>query len=490
MKILFAASEVVPFSKTGGLADVAGALPLHLATAGCDIRVVVPLYRATRALNLALEPVGRLFEIPLGTALHSGRFYTALLKEDVPVYFISCDELYNRDGLYGDAAGDYPDNAERFIFFCRAVLELCAQLAFRPDVIHCNDWQTGLIPAYIRAGFGMGMFDRSAAVFTIHNMAYQGLFDFDKFQLTGLPDWFYDIRGLEFWGQMSMLKAGIVFSRLVTTVSRQYALEIQTPEYGCGLEGVLQDRKNDLFGIINGADYDEWNPSTDPFIAGRYTVRDISRKLACKKDLLAECGLSNKLYSVPLIGSISRLVDQKGFDLIAPAIEKILDLGACYILLGTGDPVFENTFRKVAQRYKNRMKFICAYDNRLAHKIEAGCDMFLMPSRYEPCGLNQIYSLKYGTVPIVRATGGLDDTIIDYTTQDAAIGNGFKFKEYTADALFEAAQRAIEVYKDAPRWRDLMRAGMSCDFSWENSASRYLRLYEDASGGGAGETHP
>jgi len=480
MKILFAASEVVPFSKTGGLADVAGSLPLYLGTAGCDIRVAVPLYQVTQLLGLALAPVGSPFEIQIGTTFYAGRFFTALLKETVPVYFVRCDELYNREGLYGTAAGDYPDNAERFIFYCRAVLELCRQLDFRPDVIHCNDWQTGLIPAYIKAGFGMGLFDRTAAVFTIHNIAYQGLFVWGQFQLTGLPDWFYDMRGLEFWGQMSMLKAGIVFSRFVTTVSRQYAREIQTPEYGGGLEGVLLDRKDYLFGILNGVDYDEWNPATDPFIAGRYTARDVSLKRACKKDLLAECGLSKKLHAAPLLGSISRLVDQKGFDLIAGAIEKIFDLGVCYILLGTGDPQFEKQFRKIAQRNKKRMKFFCAHDNRLAHKIEAGCDMFLMPSRYEPCGLNQIYSLKYGTAPIVRAIGGLDDTIIDYTAQDGSIGTGFKFTKYTPEALFEAVQRAIAVYRDAPRWQDVMRAGMACDFSWGNSASQYLRLYEAA----------
>ena len=480
MKVLFAASEVVPFSKTGGLADVAGALPFYLSKTGCDIRIAVPLYQVAQVMSFAMEPVGMPFEIQIGPTLYAGCFFTALLKETVPVYFVRCDELYNREGLYGTAAGDYTDNAERFIFFSRAVLELCSQLDFSPDVLHCNDWQTGLIPAYVKAGFGMGRFDRTAAVFTIHNIAYQGLFDFEKFSLTGLPDWFYDMRGLEFWRRMSMLKAGIVFSRCVTTVSRQYAREIQTPEYGGGLEGVLVDRKDDLFGILNGVDYEEWNPASDPFIAGHYTSRDVSPKRACKKNLMAECGLSKRLHAAPLIGSISRLVDQKGFDLIAEAIEKILDLGACYIVLGTGDTLFEKQFHGIALRNKKRMKFIGAYDNRLAHKIEAGCDMFLMPSRYEPCGLNQIYSLKYGTVPIVRATGGLDDTIVDHAAQDGRTGTGFKFAEYTSAALFEAVERAIGVYKDAPRWRDLMLAGMSCDFSWGNSAAQYLRLYETA----------
>jgi len=484
MKILFAASEVVPFSKTGGLADVAGALPLHLGKVGCDIRVAVPLYRATQSMGLLLEPVGRPFEIQIGRTLHAGRFFTALLKEAVPVYFVACDGLYGREGLYGTAAGDYADNAERYIFFCRAVLELCSQLDFAPDIMHCNDWQTGLIPAYIKAGFGMGMFDRTAAVFTIHNIAYQGLFDRDAFLLTGLPRWFYDMQGLEFWGQMSMLKAGIVFSRCVTTVSRRYGLEIQTPDYGCGLEGVLRERKDDLFGILNGVDYDEWNPATDPFIARRYTPQDVSLKQKCKKDLLAECGLSPKSPATPLIGSISRLVDQKGFGLIQEVIDKVLHLGAFYILLGTGEAALESTFRKIAHRNRKSMKFLCAYDNRLAHKIEAGCDMFLMPSRYEPCGLNQIYSLKYGAVPIVRATGGLDDTIIDHAAPDGQAGTGFKFREYTPAALFETVQRAMSVYRDGPRWQELMLAGMACDFSWKNSAAQYLRLYEAASSRG------
>lgn len=480
MKVLFVASEVVPFSKTGGLADVAGALPLSLTKEGCDIRLAVPLYRTTQKLCLDLDPVGRPFDIQIGPTQYSGSFFTTLLKDSVPVYFIRCDQLYDRDGLYGASSGDYPDNAERFIFFCRAVLGLCAHLDFTPDIMHCHDWQTGLIPAYIKAGFGLGRFDRTASIFTIHNMAYQGLFDWEAFKLTGLSDWFYDFRGLEFWNRMSLLKAGIVFSRFVTTVSRQYAREIQTPDYGCGFEGVLQERKGDLFGILNGVDYDEWNPKTDPSLAAPYTPEDLYPKLACKKDLLAQCGLPKRSASRPLIGSISRLVDQKGFDLIAGVTEKVLALGASYILLGTGDPLLEKKFQEIARRNPKRMKFFNAYDNRLAHKIEAGCDMFLMPSRFEPCGLNQIYSLKYGTVPIVRATGGLDDTIIDYAADTVAAGTGFKFTEYTQEALLEAVKRAMAVYEDAPSWQALMRAGMAQDFSWGSSASEYLRLYEKA----------
>ena len=481
MKVLYVSSEVVPFAKTGGLADVAGVLPLHVQQCGCDMRVVTPLYSTTQKQNFNLDPIGPEFQIQMGMTAYSGLFLKAVFKQSVPIYFVQCDELYGRDELYGNQQGDYPDNAERFIFFCRAVLELCRQIDFLPDVIHCNDWQTGLIPAYIKAGFGTGFFDTTATVFTIHNIAYQGLSGWDKFELTGLPHWFYDMRGLEYWGRMSMLKAGIIFSSAITTVSRKYAREILTPEYGCGLEGILLDRRSALSGILNGVDYDEWNPETDELITTRYTAQTLKLKKQCKKDLLMQCGLPDALLAAPLIGSISRLVDQKGFDLIAAALDRLLRLGACYILLGSGDTAYESLFKKLASRNKNRMSFCCAYDNQLAHKIEAGCDMFLMPSRYEPCGLNQIYSLKYGTVPIVRATGGLDDSIIDYGADAPHTGNGFKFEEYTVDALFGAVQRAVSLYTDASRWKELMLKGMSCDFSWALSASDYCRLYEIAS---------
>lgn len=477
MKVLYVSSEVVPFAKTGGLADVAGVLPLHVQQSGCDIRVVTPLYSATQKKGFDLDPIGSEFKVQMGLKTYSGLFLKAVFKQSVPIYFVQCDELYVRDGLYGDQDGDYPDNAERYIFFCRAVLELCRQIDFPPDVMHCNDWQTGLIPAYIKAGFGTGFFDTTATVFTIHNIAYQGLSGWDKFELTGLPHWFYDMRGLEYWGQMSMLKAGIIFSGIITTVSRKYAREILSPEYGCGLEGILHDRRTDLYGVLNGVDYDEWNPGTDKLIVTRYTAQTLKLKKQCKKDLLVQCGLPEALLAAPLIGSISRLVDQKGFDLIAEAMDRLLRLGAGYILLGSGDTAYERLFKKLASRNKNCMSFCCAYDNQLAHKIEAGCDMFLMPSRYEPCGLNQIYSLKYGTVPIVRATGGLDDSIIDCSADALDTGNGFKFEEYTAEALFGAVQHAVALYKNASSWTQLMLKGMSCNFSWSMSAADYLRLY-------------
>jgi starch synthase len=477
MKVLYVSSEVVPFAKTGGLADVAGSLPLHLQNCGCDIRVVTPGYRSTFNANCDIEPLGLKFELRIGAKTHTGLFFKSFMKQAVPVYFLQCDELYDREGLYGDQSGDYIDNAERFIFFCRAALDLCRQIDFVPDIIHCNDWQTGLIPAYIKAGIGTDFFSASATFFTIHNIAYQGLFGWDKFELTGLPHWFYDMRGLEYWGQMSMLKAGIIFSRTITTVSRKYAHEIQTQEFGCGLEGVLGDRRADLYGVLNGVDYDEWNPETDTFIISRYTAATLQLKKQCKIDLIRQCSLPEVLSQAPLIGSISRLVDQKGFDLIAATLERLFELGAGYILLGTGDSSYERMFKKLASRYKKRMCFCCLYNNQLAHKIESGCDMFLMPSRYEPCGLNQIYSLKYGTVPIVRATGGLDDTIIDYAEQGPDTGNGFKFEGYSADALFRAVFRAVELFSDAAFWKRLMLRGMSCNFSWPSSAAEYFRLY-------------
>ena len=481
MKVLYVTSEVVPFAKTGGLADVAGVLPLYVQKCGCDIRVVTPLYRTTQKQGFDLATLGFDFELQLGRKTYAGLFFKSLLKQAVPIYFVQCGELYDRDGLYGDKHGDYSDNAERFIFFCRAVLELCSQIDFVPDIIHCNDWQTGLIPAYIKAGFGTGFFDTTVTVYTIHNLAYQGLAGWDKFELTGLPHWFFDMRGLEYWGQMSMLKSGIIFSHVINTVSRKYAQEIQTPEFGSGFEGILQDRKNDLYGILNGVDYDEWNPETDKLIAFRYNAQTMQFKQECKKDLLVQCGLPERLLYAPLIGSISRLVDQKGFDLIAAIVEKMLGLGAGYILLGSGDAVFERLFKKLASRNKGCMSFCCAYDNQLAHKIEGGCDMFLMPSRFEPCGLNQIYSLKYGTVPIVRATGGLDDTIVDYTAQGTDTGNGFKFEKYTPAALFGAIQRSVALYYNEPaRWKKLMVNGMAFDFSWNFSVNAYMQLYAKA----------
>jgi len=477
MKVLYVSSEVVPFAKTGGLADVAGSLPLYMRRSDCDIRVVTPLYGSIHKQHFNFTSLGLAFELQMGPKTFTGLFFMSLLKQAVPIYFVQCNEFYERDGLYGDQNGDYTDNAERFIFFCRAVLDLCRQINFVPDIIHCNDWQTGLIPAYIKAGIGAGFFDLSATVFTIHNIAYQGLFAWDKFELTGLPHRFYDIRGLEYWGQMSMLKAGIIFSHTITTVSRKYALEIQTPEYGCGLEGVLQDRSSDMYGIINGVDYEEWDPQTDNFIISNYTPQTLMLKQQCKKDLLMQCGLPEARLEEPLIGSISRLVDQKGFDLIAATLDQLLGLGLSYIVLGSGNSTYERQFKKLALRNKRRMSFCCAYNNSLAHKIEAGCDMFLMPSRYEPCGLNQIYSLKYGTVPIVRATGGLDDTITDYISDGPDSGNGFKFSDYTADALLNAVQNAVALFKDVSRWKQLMLKGMSCNFSWVNSAKDYCRLY-------------
>lgn len=480
MKVLFVSPEVLPFAKTGGLADVSGNLPAHLKSCGCDIRVITPFYRVTRQSNLQKKLTINNIQVPVGSKIYSGEIWESLLKSSVPVYLIKCDEFFNRDQLYGTSQGDYPDNAERFIFFCRCAMNLCEKIKFSPDIIHCNDWQTGLIPAYIMSLYkDQPFFLKTATVFTVHNVAYQGLFKKEKFNLTCLPPHFFDINGLEYWGKMNMLKSAVIYSDVINTVSKKYSLEIQTQEYGYGLEDLFSSRKDDLYGILNGVDYDEWNPSQDRFISAPYSIENLSGKTECKKDMLNEFNLSLNMIDSPIIGCISRLAEQKGFDLLMEVINKVMELNMGFILLGTGEDRYQKFFRSIGVKYPGRAGIVIVYDEALAHKIEAGCDMFLMPSRYEPCGLNQMYSLKYGTVPIVRATGGLDDTIQDYDITSSQ-GNGFVFHEYSSMQLLHSIKRALHVYRDKQRWRNLMIHCMSFDFSWHKSAQKYIKLYHIA----------
>ena len=482
IKTLLVSSEVAPFSKTGGLADVSGSLPGALKNLGCDIRVSTPLYKMVRESGCAAEKILKGLKVKVGESFKKGDVSESVLNGQVKTYLIEKDQYYNRKYLYGTSRGDYSDNATRFIFFSLMVFELCKAIGFKPDVIHCNDWQSGLIPAYLRTVYRNDpFFKHTAVLFTIHNLAYQGNFPEEELTLTGLPPETFTPEGIEFWGKVSFLKAGIVYSEVINTVSQAYSREIQTPEYGCGMEGILAYRKDDLFGIINGVDYEIWSPEKDTFIAANYSKDNLSGKIKCKADLISQFGLPESLNNRPLLGMISRLADQKGFDLLAKIMGDLMNLDVGFILLGTGEQKYHKLFSDIAKKYPRKAGIRLSYNNALAHKIEAGCDMFLMPSRYEPCGLNQIYSLKYGTIPVVRATGGLDDTIEDYTLS-SEVGNGFKFTDYSPHEFLDKIKEALEVYENKDAWLKLVRKVMSLDFSWENSARQYIDLYQRAMG--------
>lgn len=473
MKILFVASEGVPFSKTGGLADVIGALPKVLAARGHQVSVVLPRYRMTEPGEVVLHQLS----IPLGRENHRVDIQQGKARNGVEPYFIDYPPFFDRPGLYVDGGKDFPDNAERFTLFSRAALEF-ARRAGRPDIIHAHDWQSALVAVLVKSVYrddpDLGSVP---VVFTVHNLGYQGLFPAETFPRLGLPPELFSIHGLEYWGQINFLKGGLVFGDFVTTVSRKYAEEIQTPEFGHGLDGVVRNRAATVAGILNGVDYDEWNPATDSFIATHYSRDRLEGKALCKKDLLAAFELPQKNPRQPVIGIVSRFATQKGFDLLAEVADELMTMELSIVALGTGEPQFEELFRDLALRFPRKFAVRVAYDNTLAHKIEAGSDIFLMPSRYEPCGLNQIYSLKYGSVPVVRATGGLDDTIEPFDPATGQ-GTGFKFREYSGQALLDCLRQALRVYRDQPAaWTRLIRNGMSKDYSWSASAATYERLY-------------
>jgi len=468
------ASEAVPFSKTGGLADVVGALPQGLRAAGHSVAVVVPLYRMTRLENP--DTVYPSLTVPLGSGL---RFPSvqAITRDGVRFYFVADPELYDRPALYGGPSGDYPDNAERFATLCRAALEI-AKLDFRPDLVHCHDWQSALAPVLLRSLYARcPTVGQVPVLFTIHNLGYQGQFGAEALDQIGLPRDLFTMDGLEFYGKVNLLKGGLVYADAINTVSRGYAREIQTPEYGFGLDGLLRHRNQVLSGILNGVDYSHWDPATDKFLAANYTLEDRRGKRRCKKDLLELFGLPADKLDRPLIGIVSRLSAQKGADLIAQVAASLLAEDLSLVVLGAGDAVYEELFRDLARRYPTQVAVRIAYDDAVAHKIEAGADLFLMPSRYEPCGLNQIYSLKYGTVPVVRATGGLDDTVETYNPSTGK-GNGFKFSEYTGEAMMGAVRKALATYRTPEDWARLTANGMRQDFSWDASAAQYIQLYK------------
>ncbi len=480
LRLLMVFSEVAPFAKTGGLADVAGALPRALSELDCKVAIVMPFYNQFIEEMITADPLVENLPVTLGSQVIDADVYRGQLNDAIDVYFIRRDEFFDRGFLYGTPKGAYFDNFHRFTYFCRAVLTVCPAVQFQPDVVHCHDWQSGLVPAYLKLIFEReDYWAQTASMFTIHNIAYQGQFPGELYPLTGLPNHFFTADGMEFWGGMNFMKAAIVCADAVTTVSPRYSKEIQTKEYGQGLEGVLQAHRHKLSGIINGADYEEWNPETDPHIAANYSQENLDGKRICKLDLLRSVKLPERLMNRPLLGVISRLADQKGFDLLAAVIEKFVahDLGL--VILGIGDESYHTLLTELAERYSDKIAVRLEFDERLAHKIEAGADIFLMPSRYEPCGLNQMYSLRYGTVPVVRATGGLYDTISPFNPKKNE-GVGFRFSKYDPAEFWQATKKALTFFYQPEAWQNIMKNGMAKDFNWQSSARKYVALYKKA----------
>ncbi len=475
MNIVFVASEGVPFSKTGGLADVVGALPRALAFLGHQVTVYLPRYRQTKLPESVA--VVRSVTVPFDDQYRFASVVAGGSQGGVKFYFVEYPQYFDRDALYGTPAGDYPDNAERFALFSRTVLEATKILGV-PDIFHCHDWQSALVPVLLRTIYAEDpAFKDVGTVFTIHNMGYQGLFPPDTLPLLMLPWDLFTMSKMEFFGQVNFLKGALTYSDFITTVSKKYSQEIQTAEYGFGLEGVLRDRAATVTGILNGVDYDEWSPQTDKFTVAKYSPQDLSGKAKCKADLLGAFGIKNADAKLPVIGIVSRFAAQKGFDLISQIADRLAREEMIVVALGAGDKTYEEMFLRLNKQFPNKIAVKVAYDNAIAHKIEAGADMFLMPSRYEPCGLNQIYSLKYGTVPVVRATGGLDDTIEPWDARTGK-GTGFKFTEYNGESLLLTIKDALTAFRDQTSWQALMRNGMNRDFSWNASAREYGKIYD------------
>jgi starch synthase len=478
MNVLIASPEVFPFIKTGGLADVTGSLPKVLKKLGVDVRVILPKHKGIEEQGFPIKYKNYKFSCPMSQGFVDGEI--ALTEYDgITAYLVEKDDYYYRDYLYSTPDGDYLDNAERFIFFSKSILEAIKVTGFVPDVLHCNDWETALAPLFLKTLYKEEpLLKNIASLFTIHNLGYQGIFWQYDMHLLNIGWEYFAPDYLEFFGNINFLKGGIVFSDIINTVSRKYSEEIQTPEFGWGLDGVLRTRKSDLYGIINGIDYEDWNPEKDPYIPAHYDNKDTKNKKKCKAALQEAFGLP-VAGDIPLIGTISRLADQKGFDLIAASLEEMLSYGTQYIILGTGERKYHDLFTELSKKLPKSFSLKIAYDNKLAHLIEAGADMFLMPSRYEPCGLNQLYSLRYGTIPIVRSVGGLEDTITDFT-KEPENGTGFKFIDYTDKAMLEAVSRALKVYKNKDAWISLVKKCMDEDFSWQRSAKEYMGLYKKA----------
>ncbi|MFO7447168.1 MAG: glycogen synthase GlgA [Ignavibacteriaceae bacterium] len=484
-KILYVTSEVVPFMKTGGLADVSAALPQMLSELGHEVRIVVPKYGAVDDRKYKIHEVVRLkdLQIRIGDKDVTFSLKSCFLpgqKVRVQIYFLDNQDYFgSRNSLYADpmTGEDYPDNDERFILLSRSVFELISKLGWIPDIIHCNDWQTGLIPAYLKTIYKDDeVFNKFKTLFTIHNLAYQGIFPKANFHKTGLPEELNSEKGLEMYGNLNFMKSGLLFSDVINTVSETYANEIRSDEeLGAGLKPVLAKRKNDLYGIVNGIDTRLWNPDKDKTIPERYSTKDLSGKEENKKELAAKFGFTYN-PDTPIIGLISRLYDAKGFDLILEAFPELMKKNIQIILLGTGDRKYHTFFDKMARKFPEKFACYLGFNDELAHIIEAGADIYMMPSRYEPCGLNQMYSLMYGTVPLVRETGGLADTVTRYNEKTEE-GTGFMFKAYEAQAMLKELNRALKIYTDKKTWQKIMKNGMKSDFSWDSSAKKYIELY-------------
>ena len=477
MRILTVASEAVPFAKTGGLADVIGALPTALARLGHDVDVVMPRYRGITAG----ERTGSV-TVRLGGQAADAEIWIEE-RGRVRTVFVDRAEYFDRDYLYGTAGQDYPDNPERFAFLAIAALEWAAASQPRYDVVHGHDWQAGLVPMLLQTGRAPAALADTPAVFTIHNLAYQGVFDASWLPRLGFGWNLMRIDALEYWGRISYLKSGLMFSRMITTVSPQYAREIQTPEYGFGFDGILRYRSNDVVGILNGIDYDQWDPARDPHVPEPFDAGNTAGKQAAKRAVLERFGLpvDEATLARPLVGLISRMVDQKGFDLLAALADQLATLDASFVLLGSGERRYEDLWLGLAARHPDRIGTRIGFDEPLSHLIEAGADLFLMPSRFEPCGLNQMYSLRYGTVPVVRAVGGLDDTVRNFNPRTGT-GTGFTFDEYSPQALLNTLRWALGIFPDRAIWQRIQREGMQQDFSWDASARQYVKVYEQAIG--------
>ncbi len=477
MKILVCSSEVVPFAKTGGLADVAGALPQVLNARGHEARVAMPNYALVNQEKAKPVKVGDV-TVVMGEEPVDAAILVSERVPGTPTYLVDCPRYFSGKHLYGET-----EDPERFAFFCRAMLEFLRTDDWTPDVIHCNDWQTALIPVYLKTTYADApKLSGIATLFTVHNLAYQGVFDPAVMERVGLEADLLTPEKLEFYGAVNFLKGGLVFADVLNTVSETYSREIQTEEYGERLEGVLAGRREDLFGVINGIDYDEWNPETDRYLAAHYDADNLAGKAACKADLQQKLNLPTR-PDVPLFGLVSRLASQKGLDLLAEALPHLLRLDVQFALLGSGDQYYQDLMTDLAAQYPNKMAAVIGFDNPLAHQIYAGCDFFLMPSHYEPCGLGQLISVRYGTIPVVRQTGGLADTIADYDPETGE-GNGVSFEERSAVALLGAMVRGMMTMQDRAAWRQLVKNAMACDFSWDRSAETYAGLYQRA-----GERH-
>ncbi len=478
MNILLATSELHPYSKSGGLADMVAALARTLALTGNEARVVTPLYRGIQAQFPEMRREDWWFDLPLGSKRVQAELYSLRPEKNLTIYFIKQPEFFDRGGYYMENNVGYPDNGDRFIFFSKCVTHLARYLPWRPDVIHVHDWQTGLVPAMVlnqRAHEGWG--SPPPVCLTIHNLAYQGVFPPATYALTNLPPEYFTIETSEYFGHLNCLKSGIALAHCLTAVSPRYAREILTEEYGCGLDGLLRKRQNRLFGILNGVDYQEWNPTTDPYLPAPYSLARLAGKKTNKSELQKDMGLT--VTGAPLFGTITRLAEQKGMDIQLAALEEMLSADMQFVLLGSGSPAYEHGYHELARRFPAKVAVRFGYNERLAHRIEAACDFYLMPSRYEPSGLNQMYSLRYGTIPIVRATGGLDDSITDFT-ENKTRANGIKFSEYSARALARAIRKALALYQEPGLVLQCRRNGMKADFSWERTVGEYLRVYDVA----------